>query len=97
MRSPANAIAWQIWTRQRLGLSISTVCLLLMVVAFPPLLLRFSNLVLFVVTLIPAALISAYVANVLLFTDEVGSLTSGYPRRMFTLPAPPAPSSSGPC
>ena len=43
---------------------------------------------LFVVTLIPAALISAYVANALLFTDEVGSLTSGYPRRMFTLPAP---------
>ena len=88
MRSPANAIAWQIWTRQRLGLSISTVCLLLMVVAFPPLLLRFNNLVLLVVTLIPAALISAYVANALLFTDEVGSLTSGYPRRMYTLPAP---------
>ena len=87
MRSPAIAIAWQIWTRQRLGLLISTVCLLLMILAFPPLLLRFDNVVLFVVTLIPAALISAYVANALLFTDEVGSLTSGYPRRMYTLPA----------
>ena len=43
MRSPAVAIAWQIWTRHRLGLSISAVCLLLMVVAFPPLLLRFDN------------------------------------------------------
>ena len=43
MRSPAIAIAWQIWTRHRLGLSISAACLLLMVVAFPPLLLRFDN------------------------------------------------------
>ena len=87
MRSPAVAIAWQIWTRHRLGLSISAVCLLLMVVAFPPILLRFDDNAVFVVTLIPAALIFAYVANLLLFTDEVGSLTSGYPRRMFTLPA----------
>ena len=87
MRSPAVAIAWQIWTRHRLGLSISAVCLLLMVVVFPPVLLRFDDNAVLVATLIPAALIFAYIANLMLFTDEVGSLTSGYPRRMFTLPA----------
>ena len=38
MRSPALAIAWQFWTRHRLGLSISAACLLLMVIAFPPIL-----------------------------------------------------------
>jgi hypothetical protein len=37
-------------------------------------------------TLIPAALIFAYVANLLLFADELGNFTSGYPRRMFVLP-----------
>ena len=31
-------------------------------------------------------MIFAYVANLLLYTDEVGSMTSGYPRRMYTLP-----------
>lgn len=87
MKSPALAMAWQIWTRHRLGLRISAACLLLMVIAFPPVLLRFDDDRVFVVALIPAALICAYIANALLFTDEVGSLTSGYPRRMFTLPA----------
>jgi hypothetical protein len=87
MNSPAQAILWQIWTRHRLGLSISAVCLVLMVVAMPPILLRFDDKATFVVTLIPAAVIFPYLANLVLFSDEVGSLTSGYPRRIYTLPA----------
>jgi hypothetical protein len=86
MSSPALIMAWQFWTRHRLGLSISAACLLLMVLTFPPILRSFDSNVVFVISLIPAALVSTYVANLLLFTDEVGSLTSGYPRRMFTLP-----------
>ena len=86
MNSPALVMAWQIWTRHRLGIRISAVCLLLMVIAFPPILRNFDSKAVFVLTMIPAALVSVYVANLLLFTDEVGSLTSGYPRRMFTLP-----------
>ena len=86
MRSPAIAIAWQIWTRHRLGLSISVACLLIMVLLFPPVLLRFDDNVAFVATIIPAALVSAFIVNAVLFTDEVGSMTSGYPRRMLTLP-----------
>ncbi len=86
MRSPALIMAWQIWSRHRLGLRISAACLLLMVLIFPPILRNFDSNAVFVLTLIPAALIFAYVANLLLFTDEVGNLTTGYPRRMFTLP-----------
>ena len=86
MNSPALAMAWQIWTRDRLGLKISAACLLLMVITFPPILRDFDNNVAFVLTMIPAAFILAHVANLLLFTDEVGNITSGYPRRMFALP-----------
>src|SRR5208337_737137 len=86
MSSPALIMAWQIWTRHRLGLRISAACLVLMVITFPPILRNFDSKAVFVLTMIPAALVSVYVANLLLFTDEVGSLTSGYPRRMFTLP-----------
>jgi len=86
MSSPALILAWQIWTRHRLGLRISAACLLLMVITFPPILQNYDSNAVFVLTMIPAALIFAYVANLLLFTDEVGNFTSGYPRRMFTLP-----------
>jgi len=86
MNSPALIMAWQIWSRHRLGIRISAVCLLLMVIAFPPILRTFDSRAVFVLSMIPAALVSVYVTNLLLFTDEVGSLTSGYPRRMFTLP-----------
>ncbi len=86
MRSPALIMAWQIWTRHRLGLRISAACLLLMVITFPPILRNFDSDLVLVLTLIPAALVFTYVANLLLFTDEVGNLNSGYPRRTFTLP-----------
>jgi hypothetical protein len=86
MRSPATAIAWQLWNRHRLGLSISALCLLLMVPIYPPLLRAFPTLHVLVITLIAPVVIFAYVANLLIFTDEIGSLSSGYPRRMFTLP-----------
>jgi hypothetical protein len=79
-------MAWQLWNRHRLGLSISVGCLLFMVAFYPPFLRAFPAPYVLVVSLMPPALISVYIANLLLFTDEVGSLTSGYPRRMFTLP-----------
>jgi hypothetical protein len=86
MKSPAITICWQIWSRHRLGLSLSGVSLLLMVLFFPPLLLRFDNTAAFLATIIPATLVSAFIVNAVLFTEEVGSMTSGYPRRMLTLP-----------
>jgi len=86
MSSLALTMAWQIWTRHRLGLRISAACLLFMVIIFPPILRNFDSNVVLVLTLIPATVVFAYVANLVLFADEVGGLTSGYPRRMFTLP-----------
>ncbi|MGC8643120.1 MAG: hypothetical protein ACP5XB_24945 [Isosphaeraceae bacterium] len=86
MRSPALAMLWQLWNRHRLGLSISGACLLVMIAAFPPLLRAFPEPYVLAGTWIPPVLIFAYVGNLLTFTDEVGSMTSGYPRRMYTLP-----------
>ena len=43
-------------------------------------------LAVFTVTVSLAALTSAFVVNAVVFTDEVGNLDSGYPRRMFALP-----------
>lgn len=86
MKSPALAMARQLWTRHRLGLSISAASLLLMVVAFPPILRSFDSPLVLVLTLTPACLVATYVANLLLFTDEVGNMDAGYPRRMFVLP-----------
>jgi hypothetical protein len=86
MRSPAIAVAWQVWSRQRLGFSISLACLLLMVLVFPPVLLRFDHLAVFTITVGLAALTSAFIVNAVIFTDEVGNMDSGYPRRMYVLP-----------
>jgi hypothetical protein len=86
MRSPAIAIAWQIWSRQRFGLGLSLASLLLMVLVFPPVLLRFDHLAAFTITVILAALTSAFIVNAVIFTDEVGNMDSGYPRRMYVLP-----------
>lgn len=86
MRSPALAMLGQIGNRHRLGLSISAVCLLLMIAAFPPLLRAFPEPYVLAGTGIPPILIFAYMANLLTLTDEVGSMTAGYPRRMYTLP-----------
>jgi hypothetical protein len=86
MNTVPLAFVWHIWTRHRLGISISGVCLLAMAVAFPPVLRSFDTTSVFVATMIPVALLFAYVANSLIFSEEVGSLTSGYPRRMLTLP-----------
>jgi len=82
MRSPAFAIAWHLWTRHRSGIVTALVTLAVMLAASPllPLVARTiaSGIVLVVVT--------AYFANVLLFTEAIGNLESNYPRRMYALP-----------
>ena len=88
MNSPPLAMAWQIWTRHRLGLKISTASLLLMVLLWPPILRSFDSRPVFVLASIPVVLVAAYLANLLLFADEPGNFSSGYPRRMFALPVP---------
>jgi hypothetical protein len=86
MRSPAIAVAWQVWNRQRIGLRISLAGLLVMALVFPPVLLRFDHLAVFTISVTLAALTSAFVVNAVIFTDEIGNMDSGYPRRMYVLP-----------
>jgi hypothetical protein len=88
MRSSAiaTAIAWQVWSRHRLGLPIALGCLILMILLFPPILLRFESFSVFTVTVGLAALTSAFIVNAVIFTDEAGNMDSGYPRRMYVLP-----------
>jgi hypothetical protein len=86
MKSPAAIFSWQLWNRHHLGLSISGLCLLLMIAIYPPLLRAFPATHVLVITLIAPVVIFVYVVNLLIFTDEIGSLSAGYPRRTFTLP-----------
>ncbi|QEH33583.1 hypothetical protein OJF2_20850 [Aquisphaera giovannonii] len=88
MRSPAIAIAWQVWSRHRLGLQASLAGLAVMILAYPLILPRLDHQVGLVAGAILPAILFSYVGNLLIFSDEVGSLTSGYPRHMFTLPIP---------
>ncbi len=88
MSSPPFAIVWQLWTRHRAGLEISAAILLLMVLVVPPALHAIDSPAFVMFSMIPSLVIATYVANLLTFSDEVGSFTSGYPRRMFVLPLP---------
>jgi hypothetical protein len=82
MHSPAFAIAWQLWTRHRWGIVTALATFAAMLAAAPllPLVARV------VASSIVLALVIAYFMNILLFTDSIGSLESGYPRRMYALP-----------
>jgi hypothetical protein len=92
MNTPARAIVWQLWRRHHHVLLLSAAILVLMAITYPWLLHAFQDDALsrtvFIVSLLPPILVFAFVANVLIYSDEVGSLTAGYPRRMFTLPVP---------
>ncbi|WP_165222456.1 hypothetical protein [Aquisphaera insulae] len=86
MRSHASAFVWMIWSRHRLGLVASAIGLALMAATYPFLLPRLDHRVGLIVGSIVPVIIFAYVGNLLIFADEVGSLTTGYPRHMYTLP-----------
>jgi hypothetical protein len=88
MNSPALALLWFLWTRHRLGLKVSAACLAAMTVAYPLILRGFDSVSVVILTMIPPAWIFAYLLNILIFADEVGNLTSSFPRKLYTLPVP---------
>jgi hypothetical protein len=86
MATPALAIAWSIWCRHRLGFVVAAVTLLAMAIICP-LVLSYSHApVVMIACAVPHAFVLAYVLNALLFVEEAGSMSSGYPRHMLTLP-----------
>jgi hypothetical protein len=89
IRSPAAAIAWQLWLRHRRGAVAASATLLAMVAA-SPLVFRYVPIEYAMsVSLLLVVGVLGFFMNALLFVDEVGNLASGYPRRMFALPVPP--------
>ncbi len=86
MHTPAAAIARQLWNRHRRG-SVAAMATLLGTAAAAPAMVTLLPLqVAMLVCVIPSLGAFGYIMNGLLFVEDVGSLSSGYPRRMFSLP-----------
>lgn len=100
IRSPAVAIGWQVWRRNRGGVIASLITLAVLAVAVPATvelsallegrgMTRAAKVVASAAGLapiLPLFFVFASFMNGLLFTEEPGNISSGYPRRMFTLP-----------
>jgi hypothetical protein len=87
MRSPALAIAWELWGKNRWGLTALLGCVLALAVPcflLPPEKIREIAMPWSVIVF---ALGFLYLASVVLYCEfRSGSLLSGFPARMFTLP-----------
>jgi hypothetical protein len=86
MRTPAFAIAWQLWTRHRRGMVLALGTLAAMVAFYPPLFALGRAPWFVAASLLPMVGLFGAFLNAMLFADEVGDMASGYPRRMYALP-----------
>ncbi len=88
MHTPAAAIARQLATRHWRG-GVAAIATLLGTVAAAPAIVTLLPLhYALLVSFLPLIGVFGFFMNALLFVDDVGSLSSGYPRRMFSLPVP---------
>ena len=88
MHTPAAAIARQLGARHWRG-GVAAIATLLVTVAAAPALVALLPLhYALLVSLLPLIGVFGFFMNALLFVDDVGNLSSGYPRRMFSLPVP---------
>ena len=88
MRTPAAAIARQLGIRHRRGGVAALATLVGTVAAAPAIFALLPIRYALLVSLLPLIGVFGYFMNALLFVEDVGSLSSGYPRRMFSLPVP---------
>jgi hypothetical protein len=86
MGSPVLAIAWSTWRRHRRGIRLAAATLAGVAVAYPLLFSVVRTPGVVIVSSLPPVLVLGYFMNVLLFTNEVGDLASGYQRRLYVLP-----------
>ena len=98
--SPVIAIGWQLWHRNRTGVTASAIVLALLTMFMPAMIAlsrtvraagmadaaEFAESAAKVVPAPPLFLIFAFAMNALLFTEEHGNIASGYARRMYALP-----------
>jgi hypothetical protein len=87
MKSAALAIGYLIWCRHKHGLIASAVALAAMAVLYPALFAVARGPVAVGVSVAPLIVIFGFVLNACLFSEEAGSMDSGYPRALFVLPA----------
>jgi hypothetical protein len=86
MRSPAFAIAWSVWSRNRTGFLVSNATLAALAIVYPLLAAVTPAVAIAIAGTVPLAGVFAFVMNALLFTEDEGNLSSRYPRHMLTLP-----------
>ncbi len=86
--SPGLAIARQLWWRHRREAFAALILWLALVAVAPPLFGWVALPYAIAGSLLPLIGVFGFFMNALLFVDHVGNFTSGYPRRMFTLPVP---------
>ncbi|MEK6262209.1 MAG: hypothetical protein AABP62_26725 [Planctomycetota bacterium] len=87
MHSPARAIAWELWARSRGGIGAFVVCLLGLSLGACLLPHGSAREPIFPLSVILFALGSVYLASVVMHCEyHEGTLSAGYPSRMFTLP-----------
>jgi hypothetical protein len=85
-RTPAFAIAWQLWRRHRYGAIASLATLIAMIATYPWIISPDCSQSFVIVSVFPSFGVIGFFLNALLYVEDVGSMTSGYPRRTFTLP-----------
>lgn len=87
MHSPALAIAWELWCRNRWGIGLLVSALLLLSAACLLLPQGAVREPIFPLSVILFAVGFLYVMSMFLYCEfREGTLSSGFPRRMFTLP-----------
>jgi hypothetical protein len=86
MQTPAAAIAYFIWARNRTGFLCCAAGLAAMALVYPVLFGYSRSLGTLIASTIPLVGIFGYALNATIFAQEQGSLSSSYPRHMLVLP-----------
>ncbi len=88
MKTAALPIAYLIWCRHKTGFIASACGLAAIAIAYPVLFTLARGPAAVIASVIPLVAIVSYVLNSCVFSEEQGSVDSGYPRSLFVLPAP---------
>ncbi len=86
MQSPASAIAYTIWARNRAGYLWCAAGLLALAAVYPMLFAYSRAWGTIIASAIPLIGIFGYILNSAIFAQEPGNLSSSYPRHMLILP-----------
>src|SRR5262249_38232155 len=86
VQSPALAIAYSIWVRNRKGYRLSAATLVATAALYPALFAYSRAWGSLIASVIPLVGVFAYVLNSTIFAQEPGNLSSSYPRHMLVLP-----------